>query len=136
MKNTGLLYHKNIVQGLTETYNIDDSTKVFYKDDPMYIENYYSAGAMYSTAEDLLKLDAGIFQNKLLTKKTVDLMLTPYPELYGVAYGFWLTDTKFGDRTFKVANRQGSIWGANANWLHITDNNKTFVVLSNTNATK
>ena len=135
MKNTGLLYHKNIVQGLTETYNIDDSTKVFYKDDPMYIENYYSAGAMYSTAEDLLKLDAGIFQNKLLTKKTVDLMLTPYPELYGVAYGFWVTDTKFGDRTFKVANRQGSIWGANANWLHITDNNKTFVVLSNTNAT-
>ena len=62
-------------------------------------------------------------------------MLTPYPELYGVAYGFWVTDTKFGAYTYKVANRQGSIWGANANWLHITDNNKTFVVLSNTNAT-
>jgi CubicO group peptidase (beta-lactamase class C family) len=135
MESTDLLYNKNIVNGLVETYNIDDSTKVFYKDDPMYIENYYSAGAMYSTVEDLLKFDTGIFQYKLLNKKTVDLMLTPYPELYGVAYGFWVTDNKFGDQTFKVANRQGSIWGANANWLHLIDNNKTFIVFSNTNAT-
>lgn len=135
MENTNLLYSKNIISGLVETYNIDDSTKVFYKDDPMYIENYYSAGAMYSTVEDLLKLDQGIFAYKILSKKTVDLMLTPYPELYGVAYGFWITDNTFGDKTFSVANRQGSIWGANANWLHILDNNKTFLVLSNTNAT-
>lgn len=135
MENTSMLSSKNIVSGLADTYNIDDSTKVFYKDDPMYIENYYAAGAMYSTVEDLLKFDNAIFSYQLLSKKTVDLMLTPYPELYGVAYGFWVTDNKFGDKTFKVANRQGSIWGANANWLHIVDSNKTFLILSNTNAT-
>jgi hypothetical protein len=90
---------------------------------------------MYSTAEDLLKFDQGIFQCKLFSKKTLDLMMTPYPELYGVAYGFWVTENKFGNQTFKVANRQGSIWGANANWLHLIDQNKTFIVLSNTNAT-
>lgn len=135
MGNTHLLYNKSIISGLAETYNIDDSTKVFYKDDPMYIENYYSAGAMYSTAEDLLKFDDGIFNYKLLHKKTVDLMLTPYPELYGVAYGFWVTENKFGTQNIKVANRQGSIWGANANWLHLIEHHKTIIVLSNTNAT-
>lgn len=135
MENTNMLYSKNITSGLAETYYIDDSTKVFYKDDPMYIENYYSAGAMFSTAEDLLQFDNGVFSYKLLAKKTVELMLTSYPDLYGVAYGFWVTNNQFGDKTFKVANRQGSIWGANANWLHIIDSNKTFLILSNTNAT-
>ncbi|MBX7044034.1 MAG: beta-lactamase family protein [Ignavibacteria bacterium] len=135
MKNTDLLYSRNIISGLADTYNYDDSSKVFYNDDPMYIENYYSAGAMYSTAEDLLKFDVGIFGFRLLKEKTVELMLTPYPELYGVAYGFWVTENTFGGNVCKTANRQGSIWGANANWLHIMNNNKTFIVLSNTNAT-
>ena len=135
MKNTNMLATKDIVSGLAPTYNIDDSTKAFYVDDPMYIENYYSAGAMYSTVEDILKFDNAIFSNQLLDKKTVDLMLTPFPELYGVAFGFWVTDNKFGNITTKAANRQGSIWGANANWIHLIDKNKTFIILSNTNAT-
>lgn len=135
MENTNMLAAKDIVSGLVPTYNIDDSTKSFYIDDPMYIENYYSAGAMYSTIEDLLKFDNAIFGNKLLSKKTVDLMLTPYPELYGVAYGFWVTDNKYGSITSRTANRQGSIWGANANWIRLIDKNKTIVVFSNTNAT-
>ena len=135
LENTNMLATKDIVSGLVPTYNLDDSTKTFYIDDPMYIENYYSAGAMYSTIEDLLKFDNAIFNNKILSKKTVDLMLTPYPELYGVAYGFWVTDNKYGTITSRTANRQGSIWGANTNWVRLIDNNKTVIVFSNTNAT-
>lgn len=135
MSNTGLLHSKDIVQQLADTYNMDDRGQIFNKDDPMYIENYYAAGAMYSTAEDLLKFDFALFNNRLLSKKYVDLMLTPYPELYGVAYGFWVTENKYGNQIYKSANRQGSIWGANVNWLHLIENGKTFIVLSNTNAT-
>lgn len=135
LDNTSMLATKDIVSGLVPTYNIDDSTKTFYIDDPMYIENYYSAGAMYSTVEDLLKFDNAIFDNKILSKKTVDLMLTPYAELYGVSYGFWVTDNKYGTENLKTANRQGSIWGANTNWVHLIDKNKTVIIFSNTNAT-
>jgi CubicO group peptidase (beta-lactamase class C family) len=135
MENTDMLYSKEIIPGLADTYNIDDSTGVYYKDDPMYIENYYAAGSMYSTAEDLFKFDQAIFNHNLLNKKTTDLMLTPYPALYGVAYGFWVTENTFGAESIKVANRQGSIWGANADWLHLIDKNITILVLSNTNAT-
>lgn len=135
MKETNLLNHRDILPNLAETYNLDETTHIFYKDDPMYIENYFAAGAMYATAEDLLKFSEGIFKAKLLNQEMLNLMLTPYPELYGVAYGFWVTDTTFGKETFLAANRQGSIWGANANWLHLIDGDKTFVVLSNTNAT-
>lgn len=135
MRDTDMLSNKDIISGLADTYNYDDSTKLFYRDAPMYIENYFASGAMYSTAEDLLKFDQGIFNYKLLTKKSVDLMLTPYPELYGVAYGFWVTENTYGTKTFLAANRQGSIWGANADWLHLINENKTFIVLSNINAT-
>lgn len=135
MMNTGMLAAKDIIPGLASTYNYDDSTKAFYTDDPYYIENYFAAGAMYSTAEDLLRFDKGIFEYKLLSKRSVDLMLTPFPELYGVALGFWVYENKIGSKSFRMANRQGSIWGANANWLHLIDNNKTVIVLSNTNAT-
>jgi CubicO group peptidase (beta-lactamase class C family) len=135
MENTGMLASKDIITGLAATYNIDDSTGAFFIDDPMYIENYYAAGAMYATAEDLLKFSNGIFGYKLLTKKTVELMLTPNPSLYNVAYGFWVSDNKFGNITTKVANRQGSIWGANTNWLQLINQNKAIIILSNTNAT-
>ncbi len=135
MENTNMLNSKNIITGLVPTYNIDEKTLEFYNDDPMYIENYYAAGAMYSTVEDILKFDTAIFNYKILTKKTVEIMLTPFPELYGVALGFWVTENKFGNITTKVANRQGSIWGANTNWLHLIDKNKTIIIFSNTNAT-
>jgi CubicO group peptidase (beta-lactamase class C family) len=135
MENTGMLASRDIITGLAATYNWNDSTKTFFSDDPMYIENYYAAGAMYSTAEDLLKFDQALFNYKLLNRKTVTLMLTPYPQLYSVAYGFWVSNNQFGNITTKVANRQGSIWGANANWLHLAEKNKTIIILSNTDAT-
>lgn len=134
MQNTSMLFHKNIIEGLADTYYLDDSLNVFYNDDPMYIENYYSAGAMYSTAEDLFKFHQGIVNYKLLSKKTVDFLFTPYPELYNVAIGFWVSDNKRGEKVYKVANRQGSIWGANANWLYLINEKKCIIVLSNTNA--
>lgn len=135
MTNTGMLRNQDIIANLAETYNIDDSTGKFYRDAPMYIENYFAAGAMYATAEDLWKFDRALFGHRLLKKETVNIMLTPHPELYGVAYGFWVTKGKVNGKEIMIANRQGSIWGANADWTHVIDNNFSIILLSNTNAT-
>lgn len=135
MRHTGMLRTRDIVPGLVPTYNRDDSSRTFYADDPMYIENYFAAGAMYATIEDLLRFDRGLFDGRLLKPSTLDLMLTPYPEFWGCAYGFWVNDYTFGKVSTLAANRQGSIWGANANWLHLMQGDKTILLLSNTNAT-
>jgi teichoic acid D-alanine hydrolase len=135
LQHTAMLYHKDVIKGLASTYYIDDSTKIFYRDAPMYIENYFSAGAMYSTVDDIFRLDKALFSSTILQKSTFNLMMTPYPALYNVAYGLWVSQQKFGEKTYKVANRQGSIWGANAYWIHIMDNNITIIIVSNTNAT-
>ncbi|GAB2836464.1 serine hydrolase domain-containing protein [Ferruginibacter profundus] len=133
MTNSGMLHNKDIVPGLTSTYLVD-STGSFYNDDPYWIENFYSSGAMYSTVEDLLKFDQALFNNKLLKQETVKLMTTSYPELWGVAYSFWVNEQKFGNIKTRVMDRRGSISGANTAWYHFINENKTIIVFSNSNA--
>jgi len=71
---------------------------------------------MYSITEDLLKFDQALFNNTLLKQETVKLMTTSYPELWGVAYSFWVNDQKFGTTKTRVMDRRGSISGANTAW--------------------
>jgi CubicO group peptidase (beta-lactamase class C family) len=134
MMHTHLYSGSQPVQDLTMTYSFNDSTKSFVADHPYYLENFFSAGAMYSTAEDLLKFNQGIFDFKLLKKETVERMLTPYPKLDNVGLGFWVAD-KYGSFESTFVYRPGGIYGATANWIHVTGSGKTVIVLSNTNAT-
>ena len=135
MKNTDFQRDFDVVEGLVNSYWFDDSTKVYNNDPPYYIQNYYAAGAIYSTSYDMLLFDEAVFSSKLFSKKTLDLMLTPYPELYGVAYGFWVYEIEIGGKKVKVADRQGGIWGSNSTWLHAIDENAAVIILSNTNTT-
>jgi CubicO group peptidase (beta-lactamase class C family) len=135
MKNTGFISGREIVEGLAAGYLYNDSTGSFENDPPYYIENFHSSAAMYSTVEDLLKFDQAIFTYKLLKKSTVEKMLTPYPELWSVAYGFWVTDNQYGGLKLRAADRQGAIMGNNTTWLHLISDNITVIIFSNTNAT-
>jgi teichoic acid D-alanine hydrolase len=133
MNSSGYLRNKDIVPGLVTTY-LADSTGEFYNDDPYWIENFYASGSMYATPQDLLKFDQALFTNKLLKKETVQLMTTPYPELWGVAYSFWVNEQSFDTIKTKVMDRRGSIGGANTAWYHFINENKTIIVFSNSNA--
>jgi CubicO group peptidase (beta-lactamase class C family) len=136
LKNSGMLSNGKIIKGLVSSYLYEEKSKVFINDDPYWIENFYASGAMYATAEDLLKFDQAIFRNQILSKSSVELMLKSYPELWYVAYGFWVSDNDFAGKKIKCADRQGSISGSNTSWLHLINENKTFIIFSNTDATK
>lgn len=132
--NTGLITSTTPVQGLTESYTIDDSTKLITLDEPYFIENYFGAGAMYSTVEDLLKFDYALFNNKLLKKSTLQLMLHPSEKLTGVGLGVWYAEG-YGTFAKPFVYRTGGILGACSNWIHTLDDNKTIIVFNNTNGT-
>ena len=134
MQNTGMLADSIIVSNLANSYVYDDSLKVFYNDKPFNIENFFAAGAMYSTAEDLIKFDDGIFSYKLLHKQSVDSMLVPSPALNTVGIGFWYADA-YPPINEKFVYRPGGIYGSTANWIHVLNSDKTYIVLSNTSAT-
>ena len=132
MDHSGFLRNRDILPNLVNNYLVD-STGKFYNDDPYWIENFYSSGSMYATPQDL-QFDQALFTNKLLKKETMQLMITSYPELWGVAYSFWVNEQTFDKVKTKVMDRRGSISGANVAWYHFINENKTIIVFSNSNA--
>lgn len=134
MSASGYLQNKDIIPELANSY-LADSTGKFYRDDPFWIENFFSSGAMYATAEDLYRFNQALFGARLLKAETLKLMTTSYPELWGVAYSFWVNKKEFGKNTDWVMDRRGSISGNNAAWYHFINSNKTIIILSNTNST-
>ena len=134
MANSGMLSNAKVINGLANSYLYDAKSQQFSNDDPYWIENFYASGAMYSTVQDLLKFDQAAFGSKLFKKSTLDLMLKPYPELWNVAYGFWVSENEYLGKKYLCSDRQGSISGSNTSWLHMIKENKTFLIFANTDA--
>lgn len=134
MNNSGMLNSKKRIKGLATSYTIDDSTKTITLDAPYCGENYYGSAAMYSTIEDLLKFDVGIFSYKLLSKATTELMIKPNVKLDNVAFGVWYADG-YGIFAKPFIYRTGRILGACSNWIHTLDDKKSIIVFNNTNGT-
>lgn len=127
MHHSGLMYEKDIIKNLASTYFRDDNSTVFINNIPMFIENWYAAGAMYSSPKDLLKFSNALYGLKLISKKSLDLMLTPGLDNYG--YGVWVKGLD-GKRRME---RYGQIMGINAVWMKFLNRPITIIILSNTN---
>ncbi len=90
----------------------------------------YAAGGIYSTTEDLLLWDKALYTEKLLSKKSIDEMFTPFREMYpgkSYAYGWW-TSQKFG-RT-EIAHG-GNLAGFITYIARFPSDRVTVIVLSN-----
>lgn len=133
MSESGMLYQQDIVRNLSNTYFKRDGTKPLVNDLPVFIENWYSAGAMYSTTSDLLKFSNALYGFKLLKPETLGLMLKPGLDNYG--YGLWVPSIDIGGVQYRVAQRPGSVMGANGVLLRFLDKDLTVIILSNTNTT-
>jgi CubicO group peptidase (beta-lactamase class C family) len=131
MKNSGLLLQQSIIDKLADTYFYRDDIKAMVNDLPVYTENWYAAGAMYSTVEDILKFSNALFSKKLLKQATLDLMFTSGAGEYG--YGVWVyKDYEINHKMYTIVKRPGSIMGAQAMLFHILEDGSTIIILSNT----
>jgi D-alanyl-D-alanine carboxypeptidase len=88
----------------------------------------FSAGALYSTVEDLYRWDRSLYTDKVLTKASRDKMFTPF--LDGYAYG-WFTKSP---TTHKMLYHGGGINGFNTTIDRYPDDDAFVVVLSNMNS--
>jgi D-alanyl-D-alanine carboxypeptidase len=130
MSDSGLLYQHQIVKGLADTYFTRKDLKTLVHDLPVYSENWYSAGAMYSTTADLLKFSNALYGGKLLKRETLGLMLMPGLDEYG--YGVWVRNMESGGKQYRMVHRPGSIMGANGELCHVLERDLSIIVLSNT----
>ncbi|WP_130855637.1 serine hydrolase domain-containing protein [Olivibacter jilunii] len=129
MTGSGMCSTSKVVEKLASVYMIDDSTKLIKNDPFYYIENFYAAGAMYSTAEDLLRFSEALYGGHLISARSLKMMLEPYMESYG--FGLWIRDRVINNRKISVAERQGSIWGTTTRLLYIPEEKITIILLTN-----
>jgi CubicO group peptidase (beta-lactamase class C family) len=85
------------------------------------------AGGLYSTTEDLLKWEQGLFGGKLLRPASLEKMTTPFKSQY--AFGLQV-DTVGGH---KAIEHGGGIEGFNTHLAYYPDDKLTVVVLGNVN---
>lgn len=129
--DSGVLRQRDVVDRLAPTYLRPGKDQALINDLPVLIENWYAAGAMYSTVGDLARFADALFGGRLLKQETLGAMLTPGLDEYG--YGLWIWDQKSGDRPFRAAVRFGGIMGANGVLYRILSDDITIVILGNTN---
>jgi D-alanyl-D-alanine carboxypeptidase len=131
LANTGIAHQETVIPRLAPTYYYREDKKVWMNDIPAYFQNWDAAGAMYSTADDLMIFADALFGGRLLKPESLRLMLTPGLDDYG--YGLWSYSVTRGGRSWRVAKRPGSIMGANAMLYRLIDRPATVVILANTN---
>lgn len=89
----------------------------------------YSAGALYSTTGDLLKLYRGLRDFKIISKETFNQATSPFLSDYG--YG-WFIETLQGD---KVIDHGGNIAGATSYFLMMPEHKICIILLNNITST-
>lgn len=133
LKDTGMLHQRDIVAGLADTYFRRDDSKALTPDLPAYPENWYAAGAMYSTAADLARFADAWFGGRLIGDKALAAMIAPGLDDYG--FGVWSYPVRIDGRRYHAVKRPGRIMGAQAQLYRIVEAGLTVVVLANTDAT-
>src|SRR5215469_1639587 len=87
----------------------------------------FSAGALYSTTEDLLRWEQGLFGGKLLSAASLQKMTTPFKEDYAFGLGVRTVNGH------KVISHGGGIEGFNTSLAYYPDDKLVVAVLGNLN---
>lgn len=130
MKNTGIEDDSTIVKEMAKGYNFNSG--VYSNADYIDISStIFSAGAIYSTTDDLLLWDKALYSDKLLTKKSRELMFTPVLSNYG--YGVGVTKFLVPDlnKEMHFAFHQGAINGFRSIMTHLVNEDILITILCN-----
>jgi CubicO group peptidase (beta-lactamase class C family) len=130
MIDSGILHHGDIVDRLADSYWYPDDKKVLSRELPVYPENWYAAGAMYSTTGDLLKFADALFGGRLIAPDTLGQMIKPGLDEYGD--GVWSYQLAAKGAKHPVIKRPGLIMGTQAQFFHVMDQDITIIMLGNT----
>ena len=103
MKNTGYDHNTQVLPHRAAGYMPQGGTMMNARYLDMTIP--FSAGALYSTVEDLYLWDQALYTEKLISKKSLDLMFTPVKNNYGYGWGMG------NQRGLKVIAHSGGIDG-------------------------
>jgi D-alanyl-D-alanine carboxypeptidase len=132
MDNSGIAHQASIIPRLANTYFSPGPNQPWRNDLAMYsTENLSAAGAMYSTAGDLLLFSNALFSGRLLHQASLKEMMTPGLDNYGD--GVWVQQYEIAGRKRQAMERYGTSAGANVLLTVFPQDKLTIILLGNTN---
>ncbi len=125
MGDTGYDSATRIIPRRASGYRRDGDTGILVNATYLDMSIPYSAGALYSTVNDLYRWDRALYSEKLVSKKSLNRMFTPYRDGYG-----------FGWKIVKELERKAVIYGGGINGFSASirrypDDDGCVIVLSN-----
>ena len=106
------------------------------KNDENFLNGMFGDGEVYSTVEDMLKWDQALYTDQLVSKKSINEILTPGKtnDEKSCNYGYgWGIAKKYDHR---VASHGGG-WVGFRTWLERDlDANRTLIILTNNTSSK
>ncbi|OPC02505.1 serine hydrolase [Elizabethkingia ursingii] len=136
MKNTGIENPKDIISNFAQGYDFDYDG--YQKTDYINIKtSVFSAGGMYSTANDMRKWDDALYTNILLNDENMKIYFTP--NLGNYAYGLVVQKHKNflgSGRDITTMAHSGGINGFSCNIARIPEDSIYIILLDNTRAGK
>lgn len=128
MSQSGFERPDRIVKYHSSGYTVenDEIVKAQYRN----ISNAHASGALYSTTEDMYLWDRALYTEKLITKKSLGIMFTPFTENYGLGWG--VVDV-FNRR---MAGHNGETEGYRANITRFLNDDVCIIILSNLEQTQ
>ena len=130
MKNTGYDHHNTLIAKRAAGYAKTDNSY----DNAAYLDMSipYAAGSMYSTVEDLYLWDQALYEDKLISAKSKELMYKPFLQNY--AYGWVVNNASFklNDQPVQVIRHGGGINGFNTMIVRFPKEKNLIVILDNT----
>jgi CubicO group peptidase (beta-lactamase class C family) len=125
MKDSGYDSNSPSVQNRATGYSASRSGGPPAKAPFVDMSRPYAAGALYSTVEDLLRWEQGLFGGRLLSKASLDKMTKPFRNNY--AFGLQVRTLN----GHKVIDHSGGIQGFNTMLAYYPDEKVTVAALGN-----
>lgn len=133
MNNSGYDHHKTIIPNRATGYGktMDGYVNSRYLD----MSVPFSAGALYSTVEDLYLWDQALYTENLLSDDYKALMFKPFINNYAYGWGVRIIPLTESEDSLQVISHSGGINGFSSLITRLVDDKNLIVLLSNTGGT-
>jgi CubicO group peptidase (beta-lactamase class C family) len=93
----------------------------------------WTTGALYSTAEDVVRYSRALFNCELFTRDSLEQMLdyVPYPYNPALGYGFGILIIPDFIPNIQALGHDGTVYGFKARWVYLPDYDVHIAVLLN-----
>jgi CubicO group peptidase (beta-lactamase class C family) len=129
MQDSGVDNNRVVLKDRAHGFTIENDT--ILNGSYLNMTNAYAAGGLYSTVDDLFRLDQALYRGTLVTQDTLDEIFTPYvdaPDLGG-QYGYgWIIGKTQGHA---MESHEGRIFGFHALMERFPQDKDTIIILSN-----